>query len=223
MAVNQYLAFAAGGSANTLTPVAYAALAARTNGFASGVAPSQQCNTPWRQTSVGIAALAQFVVDTAGVNMNDDGSVANFEAGLISAWNTLVAAAISGGAIPVRDAKNALTITSGVIDINCNLGNFFRVLMNANITGLTFSNMPAAGKMQFITLYCVADGNSRTVSFLTQAASGLAPKINFLGPSGAGSAPTFTFTTGFKNVIEFVVGDGITNAVDATFSGTAGI
>jgi hypothetical protein len=100
MPTNQYLPFAAtGGSPNTLTPAAYAALTAITgNGFVSGQANSTQVNTVLRQVSVVAAALAQFIVDFAAVDANDDGSVANFETKFKSALDALYAplSALSG-------------------------------------------------------------------------------------------------------------------------------
>lgn len=93
-ATNQYLPFAAAGGANVLSPAAYSALAARLSGFSAGIADEFQANTPWRQASVGIAALAQFACDTTGVDMLDDGSVTNFKVGFSGALNFVISAAI---------------------------------------------------------------------------------------------------------------------------------
>lgn len=90
MSVNQIKQFANGGSANTLTPAAYAALTALlSNGFASGVANSAQLNTVWRQSSFIAAMLAQFIADQSGQDVNDDGNVAGLEAKLVSAINAV--------------------------------------------------------------------------------------------------------------------------------------
>ena len=76
---NQFLAFAVGTGANVLTPSAYAALTALVaQGFQSGVAPSQQVNTPIRQSTFVISALAQLIADY-GLNANDDGDLTTFK------------------------------------------------------------------------------------------------------------------------------------------------
>lgn len=76
---NQFLAFATGTGANVLTPSAYAALTALVaQGFQSGVAPSQQVNTPIRQSTFVISALAQLIADY-GLNANDDGDLTTFK------------------------------------------------------------------------------------------------------------------------------------------------
>ena len=89
---NQYLPFATGGSANTMTYSAWVSLSSIiTNGFQSGVASSEQFNTLMRQVSVPASGLAQWASDTAGVNAVDDGSVTNFKALLNSAWSAKLA------------------------------------------------------------------------------------------------------------------------------------
>lgn len=82
---NEFKAFATGGGANVLTPSAYAALTALlANGFSAGVAPSQQLNTVWRQSSFVAAAVAQLIAD-AGPNALDDGNLSVFVANLKAA------------------------------------------------------------------------------------------------------------------------------------------
>jgi hypothetical protein len=78
---NQFKPFAIGGAANTLTPTAWAALTSLlANGFQTGTASSQQINTALRQTTFAVAAIAQAIADTLGVAVNDDGTIANFQA-----------------------------------------------------------------------------------------------------------------------------------------------
>lgn len=86
---NQFLPFATGGSANTLTPAAYAALTAViANGFQPGLASSQQANTVWRQATFVAAAVAQIIANQ-GVNANDDGNLTNFVTNLQTAIGNL--------------------------------------------------------------------------------------------------------------------------------------
>jgi len=82
---NQFLPFAVGAGANTLTPTAYAALTSLlSSGFVAGVAPSAQFNTALRQATTAAAGLAQFIAKQ-GPNVNDDGSATNFAASLSTA------------------------------------------------------------------------------------------------------------------------------------------
>ncbi|WP_250481911.1 hypothetical protein [Caballeronia sp. NCTM5] len=82
MATNDFLPFAVGGSANVLSQSAYAALAALTNGYQSGVANSAQINKTFRQSSIMAAVLAQFISDQTGANSVDDGTTATLLANL---------------------------------------------------------------------------------------------------------------------------------------------
>jgi cell division protein FtsX len=50
-----------------------------------------------------------------------------------------------GGSIGLGSAVTALAIASGVVNINCALGDYFTLALNANVTSLTFSNLPASG------------------------------------------------------------------------------
>lgn len=76
---NQFIPFAVGSGAFVLTPAAYAAQAAVSGGFSNGVADTALCNTIFRQSTFVSAAVAQFMADASGQNVNDDGVVSNFE------------------------------------------------------------------------------------------------------------------------------------------------
>lgn len=90
MATNQYLAFGVGFGANVLTPASYAASSLLAVGHQPGVALSEVANTTWRQTSVGVSAIAQMVNDLTGLDMLDDGNRTNFKNGVIAAIQRLV-------------------------------------------------------------------------------------------------------------------------------------
>jgi microcystin-dependent protein len=93
MPSSQYQAFATGGSANALTPVAYAALTTLiANGFQTGIAKSEQVNTVLRQTTTAAAALGQLCVDHGSLDALDDGSAVNLKAAILSALNALIGA-----------------------------------------------------------------------------------------------------------------------------------
>lgn len=77
---NQFKAIATGGSANALTPAAYAALTTLLlNGYQTGTANSTYINTTLRQSSFAVTAIAQAIADMTGAAVNDDGVIANFE------------------------------------------------------------------------------------------------------------------------------------------------
>jgi hypothetical protein len=101
MATNDFLPFATGGSANVVSQSVYAALAALTNGYQSGVANSAQINKTFRQSSIMAAVLAQFTADQTGANSVDDGTTSTLLANLKKATSgrlirTLVYTNVSG-------------------------------------------------------------------------------------------------------------------------------
>lgn len=59
----------------------------------------------------------------------------------------------------------ALSIASGVVDIDCDLGDYFTLALTANVTSITFSNLPAAGVGRSIMIRFRQDATgSRTVT-----------------------------------------------------------
>lgn len=80
------------------------------------------------------------------------------------------------------ETKTAPTISTNTLTLNCSLGNVFAVSLNANITTLTFSNVPTTGTAYALTLSFTADGTARTVTW------GAAVKWP------GGTAPTLTST-----------------------------
>jgi len=61
---------------------------------------------------------------------------------------------------------NALANVAGVVNIDCSLGNFFTLALAANVTSITFSNLPAAGLAQSIMVAITQDpATARTVAF----------------------------------------------------------
>jgi hypothetical protein len=51
-----------------------------------------------------------------------------------------------------RDAVTALTIATGVVNVDCALGDFFTLSLTANVTSLTFSNLPATGRAMSLAI-----------------------------------------------------------------------
>ena len=93
---------------------------------------------------------------------------------------TLTTATITG----LRETKTAPTISTNTLTLDCSTGNVFAVSLNANITTLAFTNIPATGTAYGLTLALTADGTARTVTW------GAAVKWS------SGTAPTLTSTSG---------------------------
>jgi hypothetical protein len=69
------------------------------------------------------------------------------------------------GSTGSRDAVTALTIAAGVVNINVALGDFFTLALTANVTSITFSNLPASGRAVSLALRVRQDGTGgRTVA-----------------------------------------------------------
>ena len=65
----------------------------------------------------------------------------------------------------LRDSVTALTISAGVVGIDCSLGDFFTLALTANVTSITFSNLPAIGKAVSLAIRATQDGTGgRTVA-----------------------------------------------------------
>ncbi|EOU2180451.1 hypothetical protein ACNS9Y_000883 [Klebsiella pneumoniae] len=76
MPTNDFKAFATGNSANVISQADYLALAALVSGFSSGKASSSQVNKALRQATVMANVLAQFIADSANVDVLDNGNTA---------------------------------------------------------------------------------------------------------------------------------------------------
>jgi hypothetical protein len=73
-----------------------------------------------------------------------------------------------GGGGAARDAVTALTISSGVVNIDCALGDFFTLALTANVTSITFTNLPASGRGVSLAVRVRQDGTGgRTVALPT--------------------------------------------------------
>ena len=79
----------------------------------------------------------------------------------------------------LNEVKTAPTISSGVLALNCALGNVFAVSLNAAITSITFSNIPSSGTAYGLTLAFTMDGTARAVTWpaAVKWAGGTAPTL----------------------------------------------
>ena len=105
---------------------------------------------------------------------------------------TLTGKTITG----VKETKTAPSISSGTLTLDCSAGNVFAVSLNANITTLSFSNVPSTGTAYGLTLALTADGTARTITW------GSAVKW----PSG--TAPTLTSTNAKVDTFILYTHDG---------------
>jgi len=92
-----------------------------------------------------------------------------------------------------NETKTAPSITSNTLTLDCSTGNVFAVALNANITTLTFTNVPTTGTAYALTLSFTADGTARTVTWGASVKwpSGTAPTIT----STNAKVDTFVLTT----------------------------
>ncbi len=86
MATNDFKPFATGSGANVLSQADYEAPSALASGFLSGKASSAQVNA-LRQSSTIAAVLAQFMADSTGSDVLDNGNIATLLNILKSALN----------------------------------------------------------------------------------------------------------------------------------------
>lgn len=59
----------------------------------------------------------------------------------------------------------ALTSSSGVVNIDLSLGNYFTLALSENITSITFSNTPGAGFGQTVMLRITQNASAKTVAW----------------------------------------------------------
>lgn len=93
-----FLPFATGSSANVESQSAYASDASTANGFSAGIASSSKFNKAMRQATFGVAALANWIAQKAGVSVADDGQIANFVGQLSQALAQPLFAVATGSA-----------------------------------------------------------------------------------------------------------------------------
>jgi hypothetical protein len=66
----------------------------------------------------------------------------------------------------LSNAVTAISSSSGVLNIDCSLGDYFTITLTENITSITFSNLPAAGSARTITVRITQHASAaKTVTF----------------------------------------------------------
>jgi hypothetical protein len=94
------------------------------------------------------APVAGIVVNVNGTQYAWDGS-----------WAT-----IGGGGGSSRNTVSALS-TSGSVDIDYALGDYFTLALAGNVSGFTFSNLPGSGKGATLMIRITQDSTARTVAW----------------------------------------------------------
>ncbi len=111
MATNNFKAFGIGAGANVTSQSDYEALAALLTGFQSGKASSAQINKALRQSTTMANVLAQFISDSASVDVLDNGTPATILANLKSAMTSITPGRLLN--IQVITASGTYTPTAG--------------------------------------------------------------------------------------------------------------
>lgn len=162
-----------------------------------------QTASEW-EVGLGTYSSSNTLTRTTVYASSNSGSAVSFTAGTKDVWIDLPASkaiqADSSGTVSLsyglNEKKNAPSISSGTLTLDCSAGNVFAVSLNANITTLTFSNVPASGKAYSLTLSLTADGTARTVTW--------GSAVKWPG----GTAPTLTSTNGKVDTFVMFTHDG---------------
>lgn len=217
--MSDFLVFGGAPGSNVMTQAAYAALAARTAGFSSGVAKSQELNKVWRQSSIASAVLAQFIEDITGVSSVDDGTTATLLANLkkavsadsVGATGTLVRAYMPVGVASTTAQFNASEIiASNPSGLVYRLRNFSQTinLATVGVNGMDTGLAPISG---YVGIYAIHNPTTGAVGLLAVDATAAAPSMIYSGgsmPAGY-TASALVSIWGTNASRQFVIGQQI--------------
>lgn len=122
---------------------------------ATGVTSVSTSNSNWNNTT-DYARVYQVVTGTSTVTTITDGRLGP---------SGVLASTGGGGGAADRSAVTTLSISSGVVNIDCSLGDYFTLALTANVTSITFSNLPASGKGASLMIRITQDTTARTVAW----------------------------------------------------------
>lgn len=197
MPTNDFLAFATGASANVETQSAYAANANLTIGNQPGVADAAFVNKTLRQAAWIASVLAQFIANTSGSDVLDDGNQANLLAAMALTWPS--------GNMPTQTKLTTTGTTAGYLftvtsanatvgAVYANNGNNFTVLATLSAGTLLFCS--GTGTLSGSTLTKQSGTGDATITFsvATPMATYTPPanvkylKIKMIGGGGGASS-----------------------------------
>lgn len=118
--------------------------------------------------SARIVTLTAGKMTLAGVSLVDE---AAGDSVTVTKWETRRTTAqgvvddLGGSGAADRSVVSALSISSGVVAIDCALGDYFTLALNANVTNITFSNLPASGHGASLMVGITQDSTARTVAW----------------------------------------------------------
>jgi hypothetical protein len=155
-----------------------------------GAAPTSPTNGDVWTTTAGM--YARINGSTVGPFAPAGGSVAwGSITGTLSSQTDLQTALNAKGSD--RSAVSVLTPSAGVVSIDCSLGDYFTLAPTANVTSITFSNLPAAGKAMSLMVRFTQDTTARTVAWPASFkwAAGSAGSVS----TGSGAKDLLAITT----------------------------
>lgn len=243
---NEILPFGLGAESNVMTQAEYEALAARSGGFSSGVAKSEQLNKVWRQSSFVASVLADFIATQSGNDVLDNGNTATLLASLELAIKTYAGSNLPGASLTqkgVVQLSSSITSTSETLAATpkaVKAANDAALQKSANLSDLTsvptaqtnlgvsphgFSRFTSSGSFtvpagvtQIFVSGCAAGGGGGS-SLATNSSS-----FTTGGGGGGAGRPALnepiTVTPG--QVIPITIGTGGAGATPATNNATAG-
>lgn len=107
---NDFLPFATGGGANVISQATYAANPVVGTGFQTGLADSRYLNKVWRQSAFIASCLAQYIANTLGVSVVDNGNVSTMLGYLASVLGNLPGTVVDS--IPFQSAAGVTSYIS---------------------------------------------------------------------------------------------------------------
>jgi hypothetical protein len=188
-AENDFLPIAATPTANVDTQADYAGAGYQLNGFTPGQTLSTQFNKTLRQGSMGMAVLAQFIVNVLNVNVLDQGyaSAAAEVSALVAQFEAALTTYISGAGVTPSVVVVAYSTTPA---FNAAAGSILTPVFQITLTGnVVSSTLTGVLPGQFVTFIIKQDGSGGHT---------------FAWPAGVNNSGAIDATAGSVSVQSFV-------------------
>lgn len=152
MAINEFLPQAAEPGANVASQATYGGSGFQTTGQQPGIGLSAFFNKVWRQGSMGMAVIGQFINNVLGVDVLDHGYASG--AAEVTALEGQFAAALSTFVGGIGSPKEVDVAFSATPVFDCSLANpvlaVFLITLTGNVTSSTLTNLQKGQKVVFI-------------------------------------------------------------------------